>query len=591
MKNLISLLIIVLLSVPILTIAQDDNTEKKADYLWDISANVGSSLMWGDAASSGNPFARWFSKESSFTGGLTLKRKLSKSFSLQVAFQKGMLSGERSEWSDDSHPIVNFSSRYFDYHIGLDVDFTSLFGFKPDRLLSVYGFAGVGMTHYDAESFVDAFPNSAVQAQTLIIPWGGGLRLRLNERWSIYGETNFRNSFVDDLDAYIGSGSDVNDIYSITGIGVTYKFGQKKEKKPKVEIAPVEPIDTIVAEVYTPVDVEYASSTPNEAEPNTEYMVKTVIQKGDLNGKATYELSVPEDFYISELESNGGIIEQDSNSAKVVWEEMPEGQLEINYKLSTGGLDKESYVITSNLDYEENGKDMHKTYNSRIALKPTAIAVVETPKLVTDEVKEGGTEQGKENVVVAPVPVPVPVAETPPATGLEYRVQVAAVFGGTTSKRMLQKRLGLEDEVKEDPYKNSYRYTVGSFTSYGEAAQHAALSKVKGAYVVVFKDGEYVGGLENTNTDIMDKNGIYPDGSTYKVQIAASKGRTYSIAKLAYKYGFKENEVTEDEIAGWYQYTVGTFRTAEEAKQMLNDVKLKVPKAYVVKFEDGKRSK
>lgn len=588
MKNLITLLLVGLLFAPFSMIAQDGNTEKKADYLWDISANVGSSLMWGDAASSGNPFARWFSKESSFTGGLTLKRKLSNTFSLQVAFQKGMLSGERTEWSDDAHGVVNFSSRYFDYHIGLDVDFTSLFGFKPDRLLSVYGFAGVGMTHYDAESAVDAFPHSAVNDKTLIIPWGGGLRLRLNERWSIYGETNFRNSFVDDLDAYIGGGTDVNDIYSITGIGVTYKFGQKKDKKPKVEIAPVEPADSAVAEIYTPVDVEYTSSTPTEAEPNSEYLVKAVIEKGDLNGKATYELSIPEDFYISELTSNGGTIEQDSNSAKVVWEEMPEGQLEINYKLSTGGLDKESYVITSNLDYEEKGENMHKTYNTRIALKPTAVAVVETPKVIEDP-KESGTEKPKDDVVIAPVLVAA--EKTPPATGLEYRVQVATVFGGTTSKRMLQKRLGLEDEVKEDPYKNSYRYTVGSFTSYSEAAQHAALSKVRGAYVVVFKDGKYIGGLENTNADIMDQNGIYPDGSTYKVQIAASKGRTYSIAKLAYKYGLKENEITEDEIAGWYQYTVGTFRTSEETKQLLNDVRLKVPKAYVVKFEDGKRSK
>ena len=579
MKRIFQFAVLFLVLVPATLMAQ--STENEKVYLWDLSANVGSSLLWGDAASSGSPFTRWFGKESNLTFGLALNRKLSNTFGIQAVFQKGMLSGERVSWTGDAaHPIINSRTDFFDYNIGLNVDFTSLFGFKPDRFMSVYGFGGVGMMHYDAQSNADGFPYNAVKDNTLIIPWGGGLKFRLNNRWNALLETNFRNTFSDDIDAYIGSGTDVNDIYSITSIGVTYKFGEKKEKKPKIEISPVEPADSLLAEIYTPVTIGYTSTIPTQVEPNFEYPVKTLISKGDLKGNAIYELKIPEDFYVKDIVSNGGKISQEDNSFRITWEEMPADKLEISYLLSTGGLDKESYVIASNLNYNEKEESKVKTFTSRVNLKPMAISVVEKPAEVVVE------QETPQVVVVAPVVE----QETVKSNGLEYRIQVAAVFGGTTSKRMLQKQLGLSEEVKEDPYKNSYRYTVGSYTSYAEAAQHAALSTVNGAYVVAFKDGKYVGGLENTNTDIMDKNGIYPNGSTYKVQIAASKDRTYSIAKLAYKYGLKENEITEDEIAGWYQYSVGKFTSNADAKQLLDELKLKVPKAYIIHFEDGVRN-
>jgi len=571
--------------MPFMVSAQDEPTTK--NYLWDVSANMGSSLLWGDGATAASPFTRWFSKESNLTYGLTIKRKITKSFRLQAAFQKGMLSGERTKWTgDQTHPVVNTVTDYYDYHIGLDVDFTSLFGFKEDRFMSVYAFGGVGMMHYNASSFTDGIPFYNVKASNMIVPWGGGLRFRFDDRWSAYIESNFRNAFVDDIDAYIGTGTDVNDIYSITGIGVTYKFGEKKEKKPKVDISPIEPADSAVAQVYVPIQVVYSSTIPKEAEPNSEYQVNTVISKGNLQGKSTYELTLPEDFYISDVIANGGKISQDSTHLLVDWDKMPSEQLAISYKLSTGGLENDNYIINNTFTYIENGENKLRTFSDRVLLKPNAIAANTVVKENSvGKTSKNVTDQNENTEVIAVTPQPQQNA------GLEYRVQVAAVFGGTTSKRMLQKQLNLDEDVKEDPYKNSYRYTVGSFSTYAEAVQNKALSKVQGAYVVVFKDGKYVGGLENTNTDIMDQDGLFATGETYKVQIAASKGRTYSIAKLAYKYGLKENQIMEDEIAGWYQYTVGKFTSANDAKAMLEDLRLKVPQAYIVKFIDQKRTK
>jgi len=591
MKKLSKILLLMLIIFPLFINAQDKTTEK--NYLWDVSANMGSSLLWGDANTNASPFTRWFSKESNFTFGFTLKRKITNAFHLQIALQKGMLSGERSTWGGDKvHPVVNAVTDYYDYHLGLNVDFTSILGFKEDRFMSVYAFGGIGMVHYNAQSFTDANLYNSVNKSTLIVPWGGGLRFRFNERWSVYLESNFRNAFVDDVDAYVGQGSKVNDIYSITGMGVTYRFGQKRAKKPKVEISPVEPADTALAQVEIPEEVIFVSGLPTEAEPNTAYNVTSKLTKGKLTGKAIYEMSIPEDFYISDAKTNSGKLIQDSSSLKIIWEELPTEDIILTYRLSTGGLDKDSYTLPTMFSYNEKGESKTKTFNNRINLKATPIAATNGTKEpnTAQTVADNGKNTNKTNVAAntAKVKQASPKVEN---AGLEYRIQVATVFGGRTSKRLLQKQLKLQESIQEDPYKNSYRYTVGNFKTYAEAAQYNALSSVRGAYVVVFKNGKYVGGLENTNTDVMDKNGIYPTGETYKVQIAASKGRTYSIAKLAYKYGFKNDQITEDEIAGWYQYTVGKFRTIDEAKALLKEVKLKVPKAYIVKFVDAKRSK
>jgi hypothetical protein len=237
--------------------------------------------------------------------------------------------------------------------------------------------------------------------------------------------------------------------------------------------------------------------------------------------------------------------------------------------------------MSGSFSYAENNENKVKTFNNRVNLKSDVVAQNQNANQNANPVTANPTNTNQQSIEVGPLT----------KAGLEYRVQVAAVFGGTTSKRLLQKRLGLTDEIYEDSYKNSYRYTVGSFQKYSEAVQHAALSKVNGAYVVVFKDGKYIGQLENVNDDIKDTDGVKPSGTTYKVQIAASKGRPYSIAKLAYKYGVEETDVTEDKIGDWFQYSVGTFNTMDEAKSLLSTLKVKLPEAYIIKFVDGKRSK
>jgi len=578
--NKLTFLIAVLISLSFGSLSGQSN-DSNPNYLWKAGANIGSSLLWGDVNSNGSPFTRWFSNESSFTYGMTIQRKLSNTFWLQGGLQKGLLSGSRSSWSGDAaHAVINAKSSFLDYHLGLNVDFTSLFGFKPDRLISIYGFGGFGMTHYNAQSYSDGVLYKDLKGYTPMIPAGGGLTLRLNERWSLYGETNWRITFSDEIDAYAGSGTVSEDIYSITGVGVLYTFGPKKEKKPRIEVTPT-PVEPEVAKVFVPANVSQSTNLPTEVQSNSEYLVTNTINKDTLKGKGEYSLGIPEDFYLSNVQSNGGKVTQDSTRLTITWDELPTEPIILSYKLTTGGLDKENYNMSGSFSYAENNENKVKTFNNRVNLKSDVVAQNQNANQNANPVTANPTNTNQQSIEVGPLT----------KAGLEYRVQVAAVFGGTTSKRLLQKRLGLTDEIYEDSYKNSYRYTVGSFQKYSEAVQHAALSKVNGAYVVVFKDGKYIGQLENVNDDIKDTDGVKPSGTTYKVQIAASKGRPYSIAKLAYKYGVEETDVTEDKIGDWFQYSVGTFNTMDEAKSLLSTLKVKLPEAYIIKFVDGNRSK
>ena len=585
-KRSLQLLVVALL-LSVSNVFAQNGIDKKPEYLWAVNGSMGYSLLWGDAASQEpNPFSRWFSDESAFSYGLTLHRKLNNTFKIQSGLVYGNLNSIRDVWSDDIHPKTTAQTTYFDGHIGINVDFTSMFGAKPERLISFYGLVGVGMAYYSATSQLDGIDiedRKVSGANTLFIPWGWGLDFRINDKFHITFENTFRHTFVDDFDAYEGGNSKFSDFYSITGLGLTYKFGEKREKKqPEIEIEPVDPQenDSAVASNDEPVKefvvVSYKANIPAKVTPNSEYQVNSIINKGELSGVAEYTMNIPEDIYITDIITNGGNVKQDSAVYTISWNDMPKGNLMISYKLSTGGLDKERYTIKSKFTYEEEGEEKVKVFTNTMLLEAPVIASKEL-----DKVKESQKE------VVPVVPV-VPVVKEPKKT-IEYRVQVAASFGGTVSKGLLKKRLGLTESVKEDPYKNSYRYTVGSYSSYGEAAQNKALSKVRGSYVVVFKNGKYVGGLDSVNKDIMDQDGVFASGETYKVQIAGSKGKPYPISRLAYKYGLKESDITEDEVGGWFNYSFGKYKTSAEAKPALKNIRNKVPKAYIIKFVNGKR--
>lgn len=543
------------------TFAQND--EQK----WTLSTNVGSSLLWGDGASSDFPLNRWFSPESGLTLGLRINRNLSQTFSLYADIQKGYMYGERKKWSSDLHPIVTSNIDYFDYHVGVGIDFTSMFGFKPDRFISLYGLCGIGQINYTSKSFLGDVEYSAVSNTALIVPYGVGLKFRINKHFNMFVESNFRHTFVDDVDAYIGSGTDVNDIYSITSIGISYSFGAKKEKIPKLNDNPVEMIDTVIAEVKPLVKpIDLISNFPDSIESGVIYSIASVVD-GDVVDDMTYTINIPKGMVISQVEGNYSTIQQNATNLIVKWyADSLSGQPAISYDMQVLDTLESQYLFSSSLEYKD-GADYKMRFFKQQFISTTAL---------------------EHKVVVTENSVDIVSNTAKDAMLFDYRIQVATVFGGTASKSLLRKRLNLDVNMEETPYKNSSRYTIGHYATYSQAILALKSVNVHGAYIVVFKDGEYQLYLSDINVDIMDKYQI-GSGVIYKVQIAASKGRPYSIAKLAYKYGFKETDILEEKVGSWYFYTVGSAETFDHAKDLLRVIKNKKIDAYIIKYIDGVR--
>lgn len=79
-------------------------------------------------------------------------------------------------------------------------------------------------------------------------------------------------------------------------------------------------------------------------------------------------------------------------------------------------------------------------------------------------------------------------------------------------------------------------------------------------------------------------------GIEFRVQCGAFKENSKADIELASKYGITET-IQEEYIDGWYKYTVGSFRTYEEASRFRQSFieRTKITTAFLVAYKDGRR--
>jgi hypothetical protein len=177
---------------------------------------------------------------------------------------------------------------------------------------------------------------------------------------------------------------------------------------------------------------------------------------------------------------------------------------------------------------------------------------------------------------------------------LVYRVQVYAVYGGTTSGKLLQKRLNLDHEVTQTYQGNYSKYTSGEFATYEEATAYKNKlrnSTVPGAFVVGFYEGERINNIQDAIS--IEKNGvpstspILSKGLTYRIQIAASN-KNLSVDDIGNQTGVTET-ISKTTHQGLFKYEVGNYTNYEEAKKAMLQLRDKVSDAFIVKYKDGTR--
>ena len=596
MKNFGLSVLIVL--IPLWISAQ--STQDNNNYLWKVGVHTGSSMLWGDLSDDSDPITKMFSSQSKLSLELDLHRKITNAFGVQGSFLFGKLAGQRTKWSDDKHAGIAFNTSYFDYSLAVNADITALFGAKPNRLISFYLLGGAGMTHYTGTSY-DMLTNNTVKTvdnKKFFVPWGWGLSFNFTPRLSVFAQNTFRHPFTDDFDTYTGSGSTVDDIYSFTSIGATYKFGPKREKKKKIDIVPVE-VDTTIAktETYVPVSVETTVDMPFSIKPNESKTVKVTINKGDLTSKGEYNQSFPDGFMIEPIDIAGGKFSYDVGKLTIHWDELPSSEnVNISYKIKAGDITPNNYSIPGSFVYSEKDKIKVKQFKNQINVEGPVVAQNqnnENPGSTNVKTPDNSNQNNPTtNNPTTNNPSTNNPTTTIPQAGVSFGVQVAAVYGGRMNPMGLQKRYKLNETVNESAYKGYNNYTVGNFDNYGAANERRKGTNVRGSYVVAFKDGKYQPHLYYINKDVMDQNPFINTGTTYKVQILANNGRPYAIVKLAHKLGVDANKVYEDKTGNWYQYSVGTFSTMSEAQAYAKELKAKgFSDAFVIKFQDGNRKR
>ncbi len=188
-------------------------------------------------------------------------------FGVRAEAGGGHLYGRRLSTWDDTWWLVQetgiddgevwYRASILDYSLNLTINFSNLIsGYNPDRLLDVYGMAGIGQAQWRTEAFnkatgaqirqngmgegtdnpvIDGVGTNAGfgdRTMTWEVPAGLGLAFHLSPKFDLNLESQLKFVDSDRLDNFANGEMPVKrDIYSYTSLGLTYKFGKSDPLK------------------------------------------------------------------------------------------------------------------------------------------------------------------------------------------------------------------------------------------------------------------------------------------------------------------------------------------------------------------------
>ncbi len=157
--------------------------------------------------------------------------------------------------------------------------------------------------------------------------------------------------------------------------------------------------------------------------------------------------------------------------------------------------------------------------------------------------------------------------------GKMYRAQILATKNSLTDEQV--KKLYKGNESIDVEYVNGwYKYFIGEFESYKEAENFIKTNSIPKAFVTVCN-------VEKVEKESKSIKGVY-----YTIQLAATKSPISDRELNQMKH---QNMMIKIEKAdGWFKYTVGTFKTKQEAEAFLR--KVSSSKAFVVSVKDKNNS-
>jgi outer membrane protein OmpA-like peptidoglycan-associated protein/opacity protein-like surface antigen len=251
---------------------------------WSVGAFGGLMQFNGDLSK--NLLANLYSKSVGYNFGVVAAKQFSRVIGIRIRLAYGHIQGNvEDKWVWDykegngvAQKITqNFRTSLFESDLQLTVNWLNwILGYKPQRILSSYLFAGVGVDHasgtrYDVNEVAIAYlgkngdplsvgNTSGIGGDNLAfkVSAGLGFDINLSKHFSVPVEFAWRWQNSDNLDmTQGGSQVIVNDMYSSATVGITYKFGYSCPK-------PLEPIVVVVPPAVAALspDVRFAIIAP-----------------------------------------------------------------------------------------------------------------------------------------------------------------------------------------------------------------------------------------------------------------------------------------------------------------------------------------
>ncbi len=263
------------------------------------------------------------------------------------------------------------------------------------------------------------------------------------------------------------------------------------------------------------IEVSCIRQTPYVSSTGNDIMVHLLVYKKDMNRFAKIEETVPPGFEARSMESNDGLFTFKDGIAKFVWMNLPEAPgFKISYRLiPEPGKSLDDVKITGVLSYIMEGRnvevdvvqkdlDLSTVNESSMAAvvaaidKGTSVPVTGTGEKKVETVKSP-VEDRRTAPAAASSKIP-PAQLLPVYDGVYFRVQLAAMRHLQDAGRAFAP-YRLSRPVLVEQHQGLYKYTAGSFPTYGQAREfkNNALSRgIEGAFIVPYRNGKRI--------DIMD---------------------------------------------------------------------------------------
>ncbi|MBN2172962.1 MAG: hypothetical protein JW731_02440 [Bacteroidales bacterium] len=452
---------------------QSQNPEKGLQTGWSVNVNGGANLFYGDTDN--YRFYRCFSNNSEwrFGYGLMIQTKLVSAVTLRGQLLIGDLSGTKRK------DTVWFESKIIETSLSAKIDLSSLIWGPKSRLISIYAMGGIGFSHWETHQMCHATnvelnsngenrTGSGLFGRTLepVIPFGAGIDFRLSEYWDISVEGTLRPVRSDKLDA--NEGGFRFDFYSYNFIGITYKIGSRKDKKPTMP-----PQNLIVQEEIPQQNIE---NIPIVKEEDTKPIlsIEEKIQQEDAK-KGLYDSPWPGVIFKVQIAASRKPMDME--------------QLSSEYNLN-GNITETfedgwyRYSLGSHIKYWK-ACEYKKLLVTRNRIYDAFVVAFKDDERISIAELVGSNYEDRDLIVENRRPV-IPVA---------YSVQVMASINGYASSQAVRELYEIQDEVFKEFYDGWYHYSVGNFELYSDAAKLRNSMKLRGlteAFVVGFKNGKRV---------------------------------------------------------------------------------------------------